>query len=505
MTIRIAVGGIVHETNTFAHPPTDLAEFKANGLYEGEEMRSLVGTNTVVGGAIEAIDADPGLEMIPTAFSHAIPGGTVTRAAFDYIVDQITSGIAASKPDAVVLDLHGALVVDGFPGGDGEVARRVREIVGPDVPIVAPLDLHGNIDDVLVANADILLPYHTYPHVDTAERGREAVELAVRMARGEIKPTMRAVKLTISPPGPQQYSEFEPTVSLQQIARDWETKPGVIDTSILFAFPYSDVPHNGMAVVATTDNDPALADQICDELGREIIRRHREFWPEMLTVEEAVHAAMSEPKGPVVLADYGDNPGGGSSCDGTAILWGLLDLGAQGAAVGHICDPAVAAIAHEAGEGAEIEVELGGKRDNLHGAPIPVKATVLRLSNGDYVYEGPMNRGVHNTMGPTAVLACRGRHGNVVEVIVSSRRVQALDTAIFRSQGIEPTERKILVVKSSVHFRGAFTPIAARIILVNTPGLLQLDVSAFPFEHITRPLWPHDQDEPRMIKMNTPA
>jgi microcystin degradation protein MlrC len=505
MTIRIALGGIVHETNTFALNPTDLAEFEANGLYIGEELRTLTGTNTVVGGAIEAIDPDPELELIPTAFSHAIPGGTVSREAFEHIVGQITERIAAANPDAVVLDLHGALVVDGFPGGDGEVARRVREVVGPDVPIVSPLDLHGNIDDVLVQNADILLPYHTYPHVDTAERGREAVELAVRMARGEIRPTMRAVKLAISPPGPQQYSGFEPTVSLQRIARDWETKPGVIDTSILFSFPYSDVPHNGMAVVATTNNDPALAEQICHELGTEIIRHHREFWPEMMTVEEAIHAAMSEPTGPVVLADYGDNPGGGSSCDGTAILWGLLDLGAQGAAVGHICDPAVAAIAHEAGEGAEIQVELGGKRDQWHGAPIPVTATVLRLTNGDYVYEGPMNQGVHNTMGPTAVLACRGRHGNVVEVIVSSRRVQALDTAIFRSQGIEPTVRKILVVKSSVHFRGAFTPIAARIILVNTPGLLQLDVSAFPFRHITRPLWPHDQVEPRMIPMQPSA
>jgi microcystin degradation protein MlrC len=505
MTIRIALGGIVHETNTFALSPTDLAEFEANGLYVGEELRNLTDTNTVVGGAIESIDADPELELIPTAFSHAIPGGTVSREAFEHIVGQITDGIVAAKPDAVVLDLHGALVVDGFPGGDGEVARRVREIVGPNIPIVAPLDLHGNIDDMLVRSADILLPYHTYPHIDTAERGREAVELAVRMAKGEIRPTMRAVKLAISPPGPQQYSGFEPTVSFQKIARDWETKPGVIDTSILFAFPYSDVPHNGMAVVATTDDDPALAERICQELGAEIVRRHREFWPEMMTVEEAIHTAMSEPGGPVVLADYGDNPGGGSSCDGTAILWGLLDLGAQGAAVGHICDPEVAKTAHEAGEGAEIRVELGGKRDRWHGAPIPVTATVLRLSNGDYVYEGPMNNGVHNTMGPTAVLACRGRHGNVVEVIASSRRVQALDTAIFRSQGIEPTERKILVVKSSVHFRGAFTPIASRIILVNTPGLLQLDVSAFPFRHITRPLWPHDQVEPRMIMLQPSA
>jgi microcystin degradation protein MlrC len=503
MTIRIAVGGIVHETNTFALSPTTLADFQANGYYSGDGLQELAGTNTVVGGALDAIGADDDLELIPTAFSHAIPGGTVSRDAFDHIMDEITAGIATSKPDAVMLDLHGALVVDGFPGGDGEAARRVREVVGPAVPIISPLDLHGNINDELVANTDILLPYHTYPHVDSAERGREAVELAVKMVRGEITPVMRAVKLSISPPGPNQFSGFEPTVSLQRIAREWETKPGVIDASILFAFPYSDVPHNGMAVVATTDNDPELADRICSELGAEIVRRHREFWPEMMTVEEAVHAAMAEPEGPVVLADYGDNPGGGSSCDGTALLWGLLDLGAEGAAIGHICDPEVVEIAHAAGAGQEIDVELGGKRDHWHGAPIPVAARVIRLTDGAYTYEGPMNTGVHGSLGRTAVLGCRGRHGNLVEAIVSERRVQALDTSIFRSQGIEPTERKILVVKSSVHFRGAFMPIASRIILVNTPGLLQLDVSAFPFRQITRPLWPHDQDEPRMIRMHS--
>jgi microcystin degradation protein MlrC len=502
MTIRIAAGGIVHETNTFALTPTGIADFETTRLAVNEELRDMRATNTVVGGIVDAIDGEADVELIPLAFGAAIPGGTVTREAIEQIVGLITDGIASEKPDAIVLDLHGAMVVDGLPNGDGEVARRVRAIVGPGVPIVAVLDLHGNLDDTLLANTDILLPYHTYPHVDTAERGREAVDLAVRMARGEIDPVMRAVKLTISPPGPQQYSEFEPTISLQRLAREWESRSGVIDASILFAFPYSDVPHNGMAVIASTDGNADLADEICASIGGEIIRRHAEFWLDMMTVEEAVHAAMAEPDGPVVLADYGDNPGGGSSCDGTALLWALLDLGAKGAAVAHISDPEVVAIAWEAGADAEIHVDLGGKRDTWHGAPIPVTATVIRLTDGSFVHEGPMNRGVASSLGRTAVLGCRGRYGDIVEVICSERRPQALDTALFRSQGIEPAERKILVVKSSVHFRGSFGPIASRIIVVDTPGLLQLDVTAFPFRHITRPLWPHDRDEPRMIWMN---
>ena len=501
MTVRIALGGIVHETNTFALTPTGIDEFTARRFFAGDEMRRLIGTNTVIGGALEVIDADPALEPILTLDATAVPGGTVTRDAFERIVGEIIRGIEVGKPDAVVLDLHGALVVDGFPGGDGEVARRVRELVGPDVPIVAVLDLHGNIDEVLVRNTDVLLPYDTYPHVDSAERGAEAVRVAVGIAREELKPTSGVVKLAISPPGPNQFSGAEPTRSLQAIAREWETQAGVINVSILFAFPYSDVPHIGMAVIATTNDDPALAERISADLGQEIIRRHEEFWPEMMSVEEAIHAAISEPAGPVVLADYGDNPGGGSSADGTALLWGLLDLGATGAAIAVISDPEVVEVAWAAGAGAEISVELGGKRDSWHGAPVPVKAAVVSLSDGNFVYEGPMETGVADSLGRTAVLACRGRHGNVVEVICCKRRIQALDTAIFRSQGIEPTERKILVVKSSVHFRGAFGPIASRIIVVDTPGLLQLNVAAFPFEQTTRPLWPHDTGMPAMTRM----
>ncbi len=501
MSIRIAVGGIVHETNTFASLPTGITEFEANLLLRGTEFERLAGTNTVIGGVLAEANDRQSIELVPLITASAIPGGIVTRDAFESVVGELESGLSSQAIDAVVLDLHGALVAEGHPGGDGEVARRVRAIVGPDVPIVAVLDLHGNLDQRLVDSIDIILPYDTYPHVDNAERGREALDLVARSASGEITPVTRAVKLSISPPGPNQFSNFEPTVSFQNAAREWESQPGVLNVGILFAFPYSDVPHNGMAIVATTDGDPALAERICEEMGELIRSRYLEFWPDMMTVEEAVHAAMEDITGPIVLADYGDNPGGGTSADGTALLWALLDLGAEGAAIAVICDPEVVAVAIAAGVGAEIEVELGGKLDNWHGAPIPLSARVINLTNGDFTYEGPIDHGVTDTLGRTAVLGCTGRHGNIVEVIVCERRVQALDTAIFRSQGIDPTSRKILVVKSSVHFRASFMPIASRIILVNTPGLLQLDVSAFPFEHIHRPMWPHDADEPRIIKM----
>jgi microcystin degradation protein MlrC len=193
-----------------------------------------------------------------------------------------------------------------------------------------------------------------------------------------------------------------------------------------------------------------------------------------------------------VLADLGDNPGGGTTADGTALLWALLDLGAGDAAIALIVDHEVLGVAFAAGVGGRIEVELGGKTDDLHGYPVPVTATVRSLTDGRFVYEGPMETGRSDTLGRTAVLACDGRHGNVVDVIVCERRVQPLDAAVFRSQGIEPTARKIVVVKSAVHFRGAYGPLARRIIEVDTPGLTSIDFSRFPYRRLPRPIWPLD-------------
>ncbi|MDQ2682007.1 MAG: M81 family metallopeptidase, partial [Chloroflexota bacterium] len=205
MSITIAIGGISHETNTFALTPTTLADFEAAGLYRGDEMDILAGTNSVIGGAMAAAQAN-GVRLARSISGHAIPGGTVSSEAFETIVGEIEAGVRAQPVDAVILDLHGAMVTEGFPGGDGEVARRIRSAVGPDVPVLATFDLHGNIDQTLIDSLDVPLPYNTYPHIDNAERGAEAVDIAVRMIRGEIRPVTRAVKIAISPPSPKGFS-----------------------------------------------------------------------------------------------------------------------------------------------------------------------------------------------------------------------------------------------------------------------------------------------------------
>lgn len=492
-SLRIAVAGFSHETNTFAPWPTDLEDFIANGYFRGDELQQLAGTNTVVGGAIDAIAGDASLNLVALTATSAIPGGLVTARAANQIEAEIVDGLVQHRPDAVVLDLHGAMVTELSDDGEAATLAKVRAAVGPNVPVIAVLDLHANVSSEMVRLADVLIPYDTYPHVDNAERGAEAVALAARQARGEIRPTSALAKMPLLPDGPKQYSKIEPTVSIMARAFEMESRSGVLNVGVAFAFPFADCPFPGMGVIATTDDNPPLAQALADELATEIWSRREEFRAETMTVEEAIHAAMESEDGPVVLADLGDNPGGGTACDGTALLWGLLDLGAPNAAFAVIADREVVAAAFAAGQGAQLTVELGGKTDDMHGYPIPITATVRSISEGDFVYEGPMDAGRADTLGKTAVLTCEGRYGNTVDVIVCERRVQALDAAVFRSQGIEPTERKILGVKSAVHFRGSFTPIASRIIEVNTPGLTSIDLRRFPYTRIPRPIWPLDQ------------
>jgi microcystin degradation protein MlrC len=493
MSLRIAVAGFEHETNTFASRKTTYDDFARDWFHRGDEFRRLRNTNTVPGGVVAAIEESPNLELIPLLHAGAIPGGVITADAVERIEAEILEGLRHSKPDAVVLGLHGAMVTELSDDGEGHTLRKVRDIVGPDIPVLAVLDLHANLTQEMVDLADILVPYNTYPHVDMAERGAEAVRLAVQIARGEVRPTTGYVKLPIAPVTPKQFSGIDPTKSIMDKAFEIEKRPGVLNASVCFAFAYADNPHVGMGVLVTTNDDQAVADQFANELANLIVKRHEEFRPDLMNVEEAVHAAVAEPQGPVILADLGDNPGGGSACDGTALLWALIDLGADNAAFALIADPEVVAQAFAAGVGGELSTTVGGKTDDLHGFPIPVTAHVQSLSDGRFVYEGPMNTGAEDSLGRTAVLACEGRHGGSVELIVCEHRVQPYDAAIFRSQGIEPTEKKILVVKSMVHFRGGIGPLARRIIEVDTPGLTSMDLSRFHYTKLKRPLWPLDE------------
>lgn len=319
--MRVLLAGIVHETNTFAEKRTDLDEFEANGFFRGDELLELSGTNTVIGGVVAAA-RELDIELIPVVATSAIPGGLVTDRVFEMVVGAIEDALRAQRPDAIVLDLHGAMVTESHDDGDGAVLERVRAAAGAGMPIIATLDLHANVGPQMLANATALIPFDTYPHVDNAERGAEALRLAVWAASGEVTPVMAFRKLPVLPDGPRQFSGAEPTRSIMTLVHEIENRPGVLTAGVCFAFPWADCPFPGMTVTVVTDNDLDLADAYAEEIASYIWQRHTEFKTELWSVEEAIHEAMSADAGPVVLADLGDNPGGGTAADGTSLLWG---------------------------------------------------------------------------------------------------------------------------------------------------------------------------------------
>lgn len=493
--VRIAIGGISHETNTFSTIPTDLSLFERRGVHGGEALiPAFAGTKTVVGGFLDGARSE-GFEAVPTMLARAAPSGTVTAEAFNRLASSLIDGLREDGSiDGVLLELHGAMVAESARDGDAEILRRVREVVG-SLPIVGVLDLHANISDGMVALADALVGYDTYPHVDMYERGLEAAAIMTRIVRGGLRTARALRKPRLMPPLPRQCTTYDtPMRDLIALAHQREREPGMVSVSVAAGFPYADVPEAGLAVLAIADGDQARAEAVAEEIASLAWDRRHDFLVQCTPVDEAVQIAASARDGdggPIVLADTADNPGAGAPCDGTILLHGILDQGVDNAALAALWDPRAVQVCRLAGVGATVELQLGGKTDDLHGAPLPVTGRVRLLSDGRFKNLGPMNTGAETRMGPTAVLAIDG-----VDVIVTSNRVQALDAGVFLSQGIDPTRRRVLVLKSSVHYRAAFEPLARRVVEVDTPGLSNADLSRYRYQHVRRPIFPLDAVSP---------
>lgn len=491
--MRIAIGGISHETNTFSTLKTDLTLFERRGVHGGEALiPAFARTKTIMGGFLDGARSE-GFEAVPTMLAEAAPSGIVTAGAFDHLVRLLLDGLrGGGHLDGVLLELHGAMVAENAGDGDAEILRRVREVVG-SIPIIAVLDLHANISDGMVALADALVGYDTYPHIDMYDRGLEAAAIMSRIVRGGLRTARALRKPPLMPPLPKQCTSYQtPMRDLIALAHAREREPGIVSVTVAAGFPYADVPEAGLSVLAISDNDQALADRVADEIAALAWARRHEFVVRCTPVAEALEIAASAPadaQGPVILADTADNPGAGAPCDGTVLLRGLLERGVQNAALGALWDPAAVPACQAAGVGAHVTLELGGKTDHLHGAPLRVTGRVRLLSDGSFRNHGPMNTGAETRMGPTAVLVCDG-----VEIVITSSRVQALDAGVFVSQGINPARKRVLVLKSSVHYRGAFEPLASRIVEVDTPGLSNADLSQYPYQHVRRPIFPLDPD-----------
>jgi microcystin degradation protein MlrC len=488
--VRVLIGQIEHETNTFSALPTGLSEFADASLHYGSDVvEDLRGTNPAVGGFLRVAETE-GWDVTPTVAADATPGGAVTAEARETLLNEVLDGIERSDPDGVLLALHGAMVSEREPDGDGYILERVRRAVGPDVPVMASLDLHANVSEQMATHADGLFGYDTYPHVNIGDTGETAARATAATLAGDLDPTVVVERAPLLLPLPVLQTANEPVRSLLDRTADVESDR-VPDVSVFGGFAYADVPDAGFSVVGVTDRPLAEGTRAdCAAIASEANDRRHEFDQEYASIEDAAAEAADwdATDGPLLLADIANNPGGGSAQDGTVLLEALLKAGVEDAAVATIYDPAAVEAATEVGVGEYVTVELGGHTE-VSGDPIEVEAYVRLLSDGMYRNQGPMSTGLRVSFGWTAVLSIDG-----IDVLVGSHRQQPYDPEAFRSQGIAPERQRVLVLKSTVHYRAAFEPLVGAIREVSAPGLCSPDLSAFGYEHVRRPKYPLDQE-----------
>jgi microcystin degradation protein MlrC len=485
--MRIVTGTISHETNVYSNIKTDLEEFKKRRLLYGDELfKDFDGTKSPAGGIIDGCKQH-GYELIPTVFASAVPSGTITADAFDTILNGILDGIKeAGEFDAAVMHLHGAGVSEKYPDIEGKILSEVRRLV-EDKPLVATFDLHANYTQKMVESADMLIGYDTYPHTDGYERGIEAVNLTKKMLDGELKPTLGFTQPPMLPALQVQFTGRYPMKRLIDEAYRMEEHPEVETITVAAGFPWSDIPEAGMSFIVTTNNNQKLADELAKQLNDMAWSMRRDFLVSPTPLRQALRHTAQATTGPIILADIGDNPGGGTPEDGTVVLKAILEEGLTGGVLALIWDPAAAEKSIETGLGNTVKVQLGGHTDDMHGHSIPVEGKVKHISDGKFISNGPMGKGVPMDMGPTVILEIGGN-----DVIVTSKRLQPLDLTLYSSLGIKPEEQRFIVVKSSVHFRAAHQPIAAEIIELDTPGLTSPRLVGFRFKNIRRPIFPLD-------------
>lgn len=491
---RIAIGGFQHETNTFAPVKADLKEFeKVAGqprAPRGEALFGAVaGLNLPISGFIESARS-AGHDLIPTQWAMATPSAHVTDRAFDKITGNILEDItSAGKLDAVYLCLHGAMVTESHQDGEGELLRRVRAEIGPDVPVVVSLDLHSNTTQQMVDLSTALVAYRTYPHIDMAETGRRAAILLDRILRDGTLPKKSFRKLPFLIPLVWQCTTLEPSNSIYQRLRAMErVSPSISSLSFTPGFPPADIAECGPAVLAYGDSNLA-ADEAAEELARMVTNAEGDFAGALFEPDTGVREAMKRYKDkPIVIADTQDNPGAGGASDTVGLLEALVRNDAVDAIFAMVYDPAAAKAAHKAGIGAEINIAIGAGSGQPDQYPFKARFTVEALSDGKFIGTGPMKGGTQYDMGPTAMLRIGG-----VAAIVTSGKAQVNDQAMLRHLGIDLERQRILAIKSSVHFRADFTGLAGDILIVTAPGPNVADHLALDFRKL-RPgvrLTPH--------------
>jgi microcystin degradation protein MlrC len=489
--MRIAIGQLWQETNTFNPLPTTRADFEAFGVMRGAELVERMADMNELGGFIQSLRAWPEKpEIVGLVRLPAWPAGLATAETFAWLRAELVEALRAALPvDAVLLALHGSLAADGTPDVEGDLLEECRALVGPRTPLVATLDLHANVTGRMVRAADALVLYHTAPHIDVFETGRRGAAVLRRMADGA-RPVTAFQKLPLVVPAERANTQDPESVSyaIRERLEALERQPRVLAAGLATVQPWLDVPELGSAVVVVTDGDAELAGARCAELAALVWERRRDYLPELASVEDAVRAAFAEADGLVVLGDGADATTSGAPGDGNALLREMLKYDWRRPALVTLVDPELVAEAARRGVGAEFTAALGGKRDRRFAAPLPAAVRVASLFEARFVMSGHLARNMPIDMGPSAVL----RIGNI-HLVVTSRSGPHFAPQLFEAAGLDPFAAQLLVAKSPCGFRAAYQAKAKRIFSVRAPGCAPADFWRYPYRHIPRPLWPWDE------------
>ena len=485
----IAIGGIMHESNTFSNVPTDRAAFESGRLIFGNDILNIWGeSHHEIGGFIEGASVYD-WDLHPILMAAATPAGRVTDAFFNEIVTELIRRIqSVPNLDGVLLALHGAMVVKSYPDGDGEVLRRMRCALGPDFPIVSTLDHHANVSEQMVTESTALVIYKTNPHIDQHQRGIQAAEILMHTVRGEIKPTQALAKPQMIFNILHQYTSVEPMCLILQEAAQLEIRSDVLAANVAAGYPYADVHEIGPAAVVVTDNNPQLAQTEAERLSKMLWNVRDRLDINLPDAAAAVAQAIESDAHSVILAEMGDNIGGGSPGDSTFVLSELLKQKADG----FVCilyAPQEVEACIQAGVRGEVNLTVGGKSNDQHGSPVPIRARVRLIHDGYYEETEPRHGGQrYQDQGVTAVVELERK--NLI-VLTSKRQVPFSLHQLF-SLGIDPRQMKYVVVKAAIAYRAAYEPIAGQIIEVDTPGLTAVNPLHFTYQDVRRPIFPLD-------------
>jgi len=491
--MRIAIGGISHETSTFAKTPTTLADFADGfGCYRGGEILDRFrGANICTGGFIDGAKRH-GFDLVPLLWCFAYPSGLIVAADYAALkaefLDRLRQDQEAHGPvDGVLLDLHGAMVVEGIDDADGDFIAAVRAAVGPEIPIVVTFDLHGNHSAARVAAATAIVGFDTYPHVDMAERGREAADIVVATIQRSISPVMAFRSIPLFWSCACQITAHPPMNEVLDVVHAIEQRPGIVSVTIATGFPWADVANMGASVIVVANGDRELADCTAEELAGWIWARRERWHKAPVSVASALREGEALGKYPIILADHADNTGGGAAGDSTEILQTFLDRKLQDSLILYIVDLETVELAHFAGVGKVLGTPVGGKSDPVQGPPVRMQAVVRALSEGEFKYDGPMYAGLTGNMGRSAWIEQDG-----VNVVVVTAHEQPLGPAFARTLGIDCEAMKYIAVKSAVHFRSGFERFAGSIFNVDARAIHTHDFQALAYKKRHRPMYPVD-------------